>query len=113
MYEKVFRYIMTENPKYPSQQLGEEDVKILDQVIINYAVLLCDLIQQYHDPKRYAEEVIKTLKSAGNIAAVFTLAYTKNSLEGYQFRPGELNQKLALDLENSMQEQYESLAGRV
>jgi hypothetical protein len=75
--------------------------------------LLYDLIQQYHDPKRYAEEAIKMVKSAGNIAGVFTATYIRNVPNGYQFRPGELNQKLALDIENAMQEQYESLAGRV
>jgi hypothetical protein len=104
---------MAKNPKYPIQDLSEEDIEILDKAVMNYAVLLYDLIQQYHDPKRYAEEIVKMVRKAGNIAGVLTATYTRNIPNGYQFRPGELNQKLALDIENVMQEQYESLAGRV
>ena len=105
---------MVENPKYPHlEELSEEDIVILDRAFNNYVALFYDLIQRFHDPKIYAEKVIKMVKSAGNVAGVFTLAYTKNIPEGYQFRPRELNQKLAIDIENTMQEQYESLAKRV
>jgi hypothetical protein len=113
MYEKVFRDLIGENPKYPYKELNKEDKQILDKVVLNYAVKYYALAQQYSSPKKYAEELVKLAKKDGNVAGVFTLAYAKNSPEGQQIRPGELNEKLANDIRNRFQEEYAGLAAQL
>jgi hypothetical protein len=97
MYEKVFRDLMGENPKYPYKELNEEDKEILDKAALKYAVKYYALTQQYSSPKKYAQVLLKSMKSDSSIATLFTLSYTRNSPDGQQIRPGELNEKLAND----------------
>jgi hypothetical protein len=113
MYEKVFRDLMGENPKYPHDEVNKEDKQILDKVVLNYAVKYYALTQQYSTPKKYAEELVKLAKKDDNVAGVFTLAYAKNNPEGQQIRPGELNEKLANEIRNSFQEEYTGLAAQL
>jgi hypothetical protein len=114
MYEKVFRDLMGENPKYPYRELNKEDKKILDRAFVNYVAKFYALTQQYSSPKKYAHEVLlKLVKNNSNIATLFTIAYARNSPNGQQIRPGELNEKLANDIRNIFQEQYMGLASEL
>jgi len=98
-YEKVFRDFVVEKPKYPAQNLTEEDRKIIDQVFLKYAVKFYALLTEYPDPREYAEKIfIKKILSDKNLAALHTLAIAKNERSDRLFKPGEINKELAKDI---------------
>jgi hypothetical protein len=105
---------MVENAKNLSLELNEDDKEILDKVVLNYAVKFYALTQQYPSPKKYAEEyLLKAVNKDSNIAAVFTITYAMTSPHGQQIRPGELNQKLANNIQNAFKEQYIDVASQL
>jgi hypothetical protein len=92
---------VTEKAKYHAQKLTEEDIDILDQVFLKYAVKYYALTQQYPNPKKYAEKISKTVKSEKDFAPLYTIAYLKNAPYDHLFKPSELNQRLANDMQQS------------
>jgi hypothetical protein len=93
--------------KYPAQVLTEEDKEVIDQVAFKYAVKFYALIQKYRNPKKYAKKVVlKLLQSKKDIAILYTLTYARQSPPRYVFKPGEINQKLADDIRDSIQHDY-------
>jgi hypothetical protein len=101
---------MVKRPKYPAQNLTEEDKEILDQAVFKYAVKFYALIQQYPSPKKYAEKrILKSIQSDKDIAELHIVTYLRNSASGYIFKPGEINQRLANDIRNSIQNNYRDM----
>jgi hypothetical protein len=93
--------------KYPTQDLTDEDKQILERVVLKYAVKFYNLTQKYASPKEYVKkEILKRIQSDKDIAALYTLIYAKNYPPGYLFKPGEINQRLANDIRNSIQQDY-------
>lgn len=98
---------MDKKSKYPSQTLTNEVIQILDQIIIKYAVKFYALIQEYPNPKKYAERVIRSkMVSDTNIAFLYTITYVRNYPSDYIYKPGQLNEKLANDIRNTITESY-------
>jgi hypothetical protein len=50
--------------------------------------------------------VLKLLQSKKDIAILYTLTYARKSPPRYVFKPGEINQKLADDIRDSIQHDY-------
>ena len=48
---------MAENPKYPPQQLTEEDKKILFKVFLKYFTTFYNARLEYPNPKDYAKKI--------------------------------------------------------
>ncbi len=90
---------MTEKAKYHAQKLTQEDIDILDQVFLKYAVKYYALTQQYPNPKKYAEKISKTVQSEKDFAQLYAISYLKNAPVGYLLQPSELNQRLANDIQ--------------
>jgi hypothetical protein len=98
---------MAKKTKYPAQKLTDEEKRILDQIVTKYAVELYALNKKYPNPKKYAEnEIVKKLRSDGNIAALYTITYARNYPSKHIFRPGELNETLANDIRRTIPEDY-------
>jgi hypothetical protein len=96
--------------KYPSQTLTNDDIQILDQIIIKYAVKFYALIQEYPNPKKYAERVIRSkMLSDTNIAFLYAITYVRNYPSDYIYKPGQLNETLANDIRNTITESYPTL----
>ena len=113
-YEKVFRNMTDKNPKYPSEELNEEDVEALDNAILIFAAKFCALTERYSSPKKYVEQTnLNAVNKDTNIAILYMLAYAKNSPEGHQFRPGEINQRLANDIQNAVLGPCKDLIGQL
>jgi hypothetical protein len=109
-YEKVFHDFVVEKPKYSAQNLTDEDREILYQVVFKYAMLFYNLTQKYASPKEYAKkEILKIIQSDKDIATLYTLIYAKNYPPDYLYKPGEINQKLANDMRNSIQQDYRDM----
>jgi hypothetical protein len=90
---------MAENPKYPVLELKEEDKKLLDGVIIKAAVNFHSCLEEYPNPKIYAEKVfLKFLDSKADIGAALTMIYAKIDPPGDIFEPGQLNRRIANDM---------------
>jgi hypothetical protein len=107
---KVFRDLVVKKPKYSTQNLTDEDKEILYQVVFKYATLFYNLTQKYASPKEYAEkEILKIIQSDKDIATLYTLIYAKNYPHDYLYKPGEINQKLANDMRNSIQQDYRDM----
>jgi hypothetical protein len=101
---------VVKNAKYQAQNLTDEDKEILYQVVFKYAMLFYNLTQKYASPKEYAKkEILKIIQSDKDIATLYTLIYAKNYSPGYLFKPGEINQKLANDMRNSIQQDYRDM----
>ena len=101
---------MDKKSKYPSQTLTNDDIQILDQIIIKYAVKFYALIQKYPNPKKYAERVIRSkMLSDTNIAFLYAITYVRNYPSDYIYKPGQLNEKLANDIRNTITESYPTL----
>jgi hypothetical protein len=98
---------MVENPKYPMSELTGEDIEILDQIIIKYAVKSYAITKKYTNAMQYAKKILKDLSSGSDVAGLFTLAYAKNDSIDRMYRPVELNQRLANDLRNIIERDYE------
>jgi hypothetical protein len=49
---------MAENPKYPAQQLTEEDKKILFKVFLKYFTFFYNSRREYPNPKDYAKKFV-------------------------------------------------------
>jgi hypothetical protein len=56
---------------------------------------------KYPNPKKYAEKISKTVQSEKDFAPLYTIAYLKNAPEDHFFKPSELNQRLANDIQQS------------
>jgi hypothetical protein len=98
---------MAKNPKYPAQKLTNEDKEILDQAVFNYAVKFYALTEKYPDAKKYAEKVIlKKMHSNTNIAAIYTIIYARNYPSDYIFRPGQINERLANDIQRTIPKDF-------
>jgi hypothetical protein len=109
-YEKVFRYFVVIKAKYPARKLTDEDKEVIQQVAIKYAAKYYALTEKYPNLKKYAEKVVlKKLESDKDIAAVYTVSYVVNSPPGHIFKPGEINQKLVKDIQNTIPEAYRDI----
>lgn len=101
---------MVKKPKYHEQNLTDEDKEILEQVVFKYAMLFYNLTQKYASPKEYAKkEILKIIQSDKDIATLYTLIYAKNFPPDYLYKPGEINQKLANDMRNAIQQDYRDM----
>ncbi|MGA8084783.1 MAG: hypothetical protein WB988_23255 [Candidatus Nitrosopolaris sp.] len=103
---------MVENPKYPMSELTGEDIEILDRIIIIYAVKSYAIMKKYTNAMQYAKKILKELSSGSDVAGLFTLAYAKNDSVDRMYKPVELNQRLANDLRNIIEGDYEAQGGR-
>jgi hypothetical protein len=97
---------MVENPKYPMSELTGEDIEILDRIIIIYAVKSYAIMKSTN-AMQYAKKILKDLSSGSDVAGLFTLAYAKNDPVDRMYKPVELNQRLANDLRNIIERDYE------
>ena len=98
---------MYKKANYSSRKLTDEDIRILERIVIRYLVKFYALKERYPNPKSYAEEVIlKKLQYDTNIATLFTIAYAMRSRSDHIFRPGQINKKLAKDIQNSIGQDY-------
>jgi hypothetical protein len=97
---------VVKKPKYPEQNLTDEDKEILEQVVLKYAVKFYTLIEEYRNPKRHIEKILKAVQSDKNIATLYTLTYLKNYPSDHLFKPGEINQRLANDIRKAIQQGY-------
>jgi len=95
---------MVENPKYLVSELTGEDIKILDRIIIKYAVKSYAIMKKYTNAMQYAKKILKDLSSGSDVAALFSLAYAKNDSVDRMYKPVELNQRLANDLRNIIEQ---------
>lgn len=96
---------MAEIAKYPAQQLTEDDEEILYKVVIKHAVTFYNLIQADPNPKGLAKKIVsKAEHSDKYIAALHTVAYIENSPTDQILEPGEINEKLANQIKNSIQQ---------
>jgi hypothetical protein len=97
---------MGKKTKNPAQKLSDADMEILEKVFFMYALKFYALTQKYPNPKKYVEnEILKAIKSDKIIAALYTIMYAKNNPSNYySFKPGELNQRLANDLLNAIEQ---------
>ena len=94
---------MDKKTKNPAQKLSYADKEILEKVVFMYAMKFYALTQKYPNPKKYVENVV--LKATqSDVAALYTIIYTKNNPYNYSFKPGEINQRLANDLLNTIQQ---------
>ena len=108
-YEKVFRSFEEQRTKYPNQELTEDDKKVLDQIPYKYVAKYYNLTQKYPNPKEYAQkEIVKAIRSDQRIALLHVITYAKNYPPGHSFRPGEINQKLADQIQSSILQDYVS-----
>jgi hypothetical protein len=98
---------MVENPKYPMSELTDEDIEILDRIIIIYAVKSYAIMKKHTNVIQYAKKILKGLSSASDVAGLFTLAYAKNDSVDRMYKPVELNQRLANDLRNIIEQDYD------
>lgn len=95
---------MVEGPKYPAQRLTEEDKEILYKVAINYVITFYNLTQEHPNPKLIAKRIVsKVVQSDKYISTLHMLAYIKNSPTNQILEPGEINEKLANDIKNSIE----------
>jgi hypothetical protein len=79
-------------------ELKEEDKKLLDGVIIKAAVNFHSCLEEYPNPKTYAEKVfLKFLDSKADIGGALTMIYAKIDPPGNIFEPGQLNRRIAND----------------
>jgi hypothetical protein len=102
---------MAKNPKYPESELTNEDKKILERVIVKYAVKFDALKRKYPDPRAYAENVIiKSLDSHG-LGTLLTTAYAKIDPLDSIFEPGKLNQRLENDTRHVIEPDRDSSMG--
>lgn len=93
------------SPKYPAQHLTEEDKEILDKVVFKYAITFFNLMQEFPNAKDFAKKVVsKASTSDKYIATLYTLTYIKNSPSNQILRPGEINEALANDIKNHIQQ---------
>jgi hypothetical protein len=97
---------MVENPKYPMSELTGEDIEILDRIIIIYAVKSYAIMKSTN-AMQYAKKILKDLSSGSDVAGLFTLAYAKNDPVDRMYKPVELSQRLANDLRNIIERDYE------
>lgn len=102
---------MVENPKYPVSELTGEDIEILDRIIIKYAVKFYAIMKKYTNAMQYAKKILKDLSSGSDVAGLFTLAYAKNDSVDRMYKPVELNQRLANDLRNIIEQDYDQAEG--
>jgi hypothetical protein len=94
---------MGKKTKNPAQKLLYADKEILEKVVFMYALKFYALTQKYPNPRKYVENVV--LKATpSDEAALYTIIYTKNNPSNYSFKPGEINQRLANDLLNTIQQ---------
>src|SRR5918994_512544 len=108
-YENVFRHIVARKAKNPAQELTGRDKEILEEIVLRYFVKFYALMQRYPNPKKYAKEVIiKSIRLNTNIATLYTATFTKNYSSNI-FSPGQLNQVLANDIQNTIGEDYVTL----
>ena len=104
---------MVKNPKYPAQKLTDDDKEILEQVVFKYAVEFYALTEKYPDAKKYAEKVIlKRMHSNTNIAAIYTIIYARNYPSDYEFRPGQINERLANDIRRTIPKDFMKFKSR-
>jgi hypothetical protein len=68
---------VAEKAKYHAQKLTQEDIDVLEQVVLKYAVKYYALTQQYPNLKKYAEKISKMAQSGKDIAALYTITYLK------------------------------------
>jgi len=100
-----------QNPKYPPQELTNEDKQILDQIIIKYALNFFALTEKYPNPKQYAEQVIlKRIRYDPNIAILYSISHVRRNPAVYLYKPGQLNEQIANDIRNTIIESYPTLA---
>jgi hypothetical protein len=98
---------MAENPKYSVSELTGEDLGILNRIIIIYAVKSYAIMKKYTNTMQYAKKILKDLSSGSDVAGLFTLAYAKNDPVDRMYKPVELNQRLANDLRNIIEQDYD------
>jgi hypothetical protein len=98
---------MVENPKYLVSGLTGEDIEILDRIIIIYAAKSYAIMKKYTNTMQYAKKILKELSSGSDVAGLFTLAYAKNDPVDRMYKPVELNQRLAYDLRNILEQDYD------
>ena len=102
---------MHQNPKYPPQELTNEDKQILDQIIIKYALNFFALTEKYLNPKQYAEQVIlKKMRYDPNIAILYLLSKVRTNPAVYLYKPGQQNEQIANDIRATIIESYPRLA---
>jgi hypothetical protein len=95
---------MAKNTKYPESELADEDKKILDGVIVKYAVKFQELRKKYPDPRVYARnEIIKNFGSDAVLGTLLTTAYAKNDPLNTIYEPGQLNRRLSSDARNAIE----------
>jgi hypothetical protein len=103
---------MAKNPKYPESELADEDKKILDGVIVKYAVKFQELRKKYPDPRVYVKnEIIKNFDSDAVLGTLLTTAYAKNDPLNTIFEPGQINRRLARDTRHAIEHDMESSVG--
>ena len=91
--------------------MTDEDQKILDGVIVKFAVKFDALKRKYPDPRAYAEnEVIKSLHS-DVLGTLLATAYAKIDPLNTIFEPGQLNRRLASDVRHAIEHDSESSMG--
>ncbi|HET9807787.1 MAG TPA: hypothetical protein VFP49_12845 [Nitrososphaeraceae archaeon] len=99
-----------EKTKYSAQKLTNDDKKILDQIVIKYALKFYALTEKYPCPKKYVEEVIlKRIHYDANIALLYSISYIRTNPSIYQYKPGQLNENIANDIRNTIIESYPRL----
>jgi hypothetical protein len=97
---------MGKKTKNPAQKLSYADKEILEKVVLTFALKFYALTQKYPNPKKYVENVVvKAIQSDETHAVANIIMYAKNDpSDDYSFIPREINQRLANDLLNSIQE---------
>ena len=102
---------MHQNPKYPPQELTNEDKQILDQIIIKYALNFFALTEKYPNPKQYAEQVIlKKMRYDPNIAILYLISNVRTNPSDSLYKPGQQNEQIANDIRATIIESYPRLA---
>lgn len=102
---------MANKPKYPSQELTNDDIDMLEKIVTKYLVKFYALMQKYPNPGEYAKEVIlKKLRSDGTIVALYAIASAISYPSNHIFRPGEINKKLTNDIRNTIGQDYRDLS---
>jgi hypothetical protein len=82
---------------------------MLEQIVNRYLVKFYTLTQKYPNPKNYAKVIVKKLQSDTNIATLFTIIYAMHSRSDHIFKPGQINKKLANDIQNTIGQDYINL----
>ena len=103
---------MAEMTKYHESELTHEDIVILDQIVLKYAVKYYAITREYPDPKNYATKVIlKKLQKDCNLDILLSLGYAINDRPDHPHRPGELNQRFANDIRKTIELDFEDEDG--